>query len=428
VTVTTGFIPNQNHLRVRVHNESAVAMGLNLVGSVTGFGLRSNTPVCCQTNLSIAGSKFNDLNGNGLWDSGEPAIPGWPVLLDGSGGPQTAVTDGYGDYYFMNLQPGMYTVSESPGSGYTQTYPPLSQGYHVVYVNDGSGAVNVNFGNHFNSSLEPKFIQWPDISTNGLDVRATATNLLADDFLCTSIGSITNIKIWGSWLGDVPAPNARFLLGMWKDVAATTNQPSHPGNLLWSGAFGPGEYSYGLYTNSHERFYDPNIFGVNGLIGFDTNIWWYSFNPTNQFCQNGTTNQPLVYWLSVSVDQTGDLLFGWKTSTNHWNDAAVYGHITSGTPLKDWQVLRDPRNTNTLDLSFQLLNNPSPRLIVVESSEKVAGPWAEEPGAVIDPITGKITVPLSGPMRFYRLKSKCPTKILSVAVVGSTVVITYEFQ
>jgi hypothetical protein len=129
-----------------------------------------------------------------------------------------------------------------------------------------------------------KFIQWPDVSTNGLDVRATATNILADDFLCTTTGAITNIQIWGSWLGDVPAANARFLLGIWSDVPAITNLPSHPGQLLWSVAFGPGEYGYGLYTNSNERFYDPNIFGINGLIGSDTNIWWYNFNPTNPFC------------------------------------------------------------------------------------------------------------------------------------------------
>ena len=54
------------------------------------------------------------------------------------------------------------------------------------------------------------------------------------------------------------------------------------------------------------------------------------------------------------------LLFGWKTSTNHWNDDGVFGHVsTDGTPIGDWQELRDPRDTNiSLDLSFAIRTFP----------------------------------------------------------------------
>src|SRR5512137_3002215 len=44
--------------------------------------------------------------------------------------------------------------------------------------------------------------QLPDLSPNGLDVKATAPKILADDFLCTQTGPITDVHIWGSWLYD----------------------------------------------------------------------------------------------------------------------------------------------------------------------------------------------------------------------------------
>jgi len=47
-----------------------------------------------------------------------------------------------------------------------------------------------------------KWVQLPDLSPTGIDVYATNPKVLADDFLCTQTGLITDIHIWGSWLGD----------------------------------------------------------------------------------------------------------------------------------------------------------------------------------------------------------------------------------
>ena len=47
-----------------------------------------------------------------------------------------------------------------------------------------------------------KWVQLPDMTPMGLDVKATQPNIVADDFLCTKTGAITNIQVWGSWLGD----------------------------------------------------------------------------------------------------------------------------------------------------------------------------------------------------------------------------------
>ncbi len=46
---------------------------------------------------------------------------------------------------------------------------------------------------------EAKWWQPPDLTELGVDVSATFTNLMADDFECTQTGAITRVVVWGSW-------------------------------------------------------------------------------------------------------------------------------------------------------------------------------------------------------------------------------------
>jgi hypothetical protein len=75
-----------------------------------------------------SGYKWNDLNGDGIWDDGEPGLENWTIqLLKGDLGIGSATTDGDG-YYEFSLPPGSYAVCEEMQAGWTQTFP-TSSGY-----------------------------------------------------------------------------------------------------------------------------------------------------------------------------------------------------------------------------------------------------------------------------------------------------------
>lgn len=113
---------------------------------VTRYCVAWNTPENQRTG-AIHGQKFNDLNGNGIWDCEipedfnpqiesvvpiqgcEPTMSGWTMFLDTNnngvwddGEPQsTTVENGW--YWFDSLLPGTYNVCEVQQDGWNQTYP-----------------------------------------------------------------------------------------------------------------------------------------------------------------------------------------------------------------------------------------------------------------------------------------------------------------
>ncbi|MBA4407699.1 hypothetical protein C0389_10520, partial [bacterium] len=97
-------------------------------------------------NGSICGVKFNDLNGNGRKDGGEPGLSGWTINLSMGAVQMTATTGADGSYCFNNLAAGIYTLSETPQSGWQQT-APASPGTQTVRLTSGFNAINIDFGN-----------------------------------------------------------------------------------------------------------------------------------------------------------------------------------------------------------------------------------------------------------------------------------------
>jgi len=94
----------------------------------------------------VSGYKFNDLNGNGTWDGGEPGQQGWTIQIQGSAGSYTRVTDADGLYSFEHILPGNYQVREVNQEGWVQSAPG-GEGFANVTVSEPRMLASVNFGN-----------------------------------------------------------------------------------------------------------------------------------------------------------------------------------------------------------------------------------------------------------------------------------------
>ncbi len=140
-------------LRADLRNFSSVAMGLSIDGTITGAGLVST--LCCRNTGTISGSKYNDLDCDGIRDrpnninapGHDPGLPNWGIILcDAMNTPvDTAYTDSFGFYNFTGVSPGNYFVKEINQSGWTPSQPATGQ-YSITV--DTLGVIsNVDFGN-----------------------------------------------------------------------------------------------------------------------------------------------------------------------------------------------------------------------------------------------------------------------------------------
>ncbi len=107
---------------------------------------------------------------------------------------------------------------------------------------------------------EPDIVKWtqrPDLEPTGMDVMATVPLVLADDFLCTKTGPITEIHVFGSWFQDTfPGmdPGAvTFTLSFHSDNPQGPEGWSVPEQLLWMRTFHPGEFFYQPFAVDLDR-------------------------------------------------------------------------------------------------------------------------------------------------------------------------------
>ncbi len=113
---------------------------------------------------SISGQKFNDLNGNGAWDQGEPTIADWTIYLNDGQNIVSTQTNGNGFYTFSNLGPDDYTVSENLVTGWIQTFPPQN-GTYLVTMTSGAQITGKDFGNFALGKISG--YKWDDLNGNG---------------------------------------------------------------------------------------------------------------------------------------------------------------------------------------------------------------------------------------------------------------------
>ncbi len=125
-------------------------------------------------NGSIGGFKWNDLNGNALYDN-EPKLGDWTMTLynDGSDADTdlddlvtSTVTDVVnGSYSFASLAPGRYAVCETQQSNWVQTFPAGNLCHEVLINESGETNSNTNFGNQGRGTI--RVIKNVDSDGNG---------------------------------------------------------------------------------------------------------------------------------------------------------------------------------------------------------------------------------------------------------------------
>lgn len=225
-----------------------------------------------------------------------------------------------------------------------------------------------------------KWFQEPDLSQLGLDVDATADFppiwppvTVADDFLCTTTGPVTNISVWSSFFEDQLPGNGADSIQFTVSIHSSSTYPGQigagkPNRVLWSRQFRRGEYDLGIYAeNLAEGWYAPALDSPNYQPLGDAVCWKYDFtiDPADAFVQQGTPDNPTVYWLSVQgfiVHPPGSIAtrFGWKTSRDNWNAGAVWGPGEDMPTDSDaWRRLTYPGGHllggENIDVAFEIL-------------------------------------------------------------------------
>lgn len=122
---------------------------------VVGYPPAPLPPAKC----SIEGYKFDDTDGDGVWDQDELGLRGWEIYLDlndngqlDPGEPNTITgTDPNGYYKFSYLDPATYIVAEVMHPDWTQTLPGGDETYTII-AEAGGVYDNTNFGNRMSGS------------------------------------------------------------------------------------------------------------------------------------------------------------------------------------------------------------------------------------------------------------------------------------
>ncbi|MEY2514363.1 MAG: hypothetical protein QOJ89_1721, partial [bacterium] len=121
--------------------------------------------------VTISGTVYEDLDGNGTRDPGEPALPGRPVYFDADGdsvadpGEPATLSDAGGAYALSGVTPGAGTIRGSLPAGYIRSQP-ATDGYAVTVSSSGA-LTSRDFGGYRPGSIAGHTAN--DLNGNGVD-------------------------------------------------------------------------------------------------------------------------------------------------------------------------------------------------------------------------------------------------------------------
>ena len=198
------------------------------------------------------------------------------------------------------------------------------------------------------------FPQLPD--PMGWDVNFITPKVLADDWMCTETGAVSDIHFWFSSNYDLPFQIQSIHVSIHKDDRVTNPNFSQPGPVEWERDFYPEQFLVRYWGDGLQGWYDPNL----GEYEPQTHDNIFQANITGIRAPY-TQEEGAIYWLDLSLVAIGTGAppqLGWKTSLDHFEDVAVWGDVPAvGGPIV-WRPLYDPSGA-PFDLAFVITPEPA---------------------------------------------------------------------
>ena len=173
------------------------AQAVNDSGMIAGYGFNGDgqpspfllTPLELSS-AKINGRVFNDVDSDGIRDSGDLGLAGVTVKVSKNGVVVgNFVTGQSGEYSLSGLEAGTYTVTQTVLSGYTATAP--ASGSYTVTLTTGQVVGDKLFGQHKNNEVPQKFQVrgrlWNDTDNDGIwDIPAEVASGVRTVFIDTN--------------------------------------------------------------------------------------------------------------------------------------------------------------------------------------------------------------------------------------------------
>jgi len=154
-------------------------------------------------------------------------------------------------------------------------------------------------------------------------------------------------------------------------------------------------------------------------------VWIFQMGSTltttvgRQVILSGGASAANIYWQVGSSATLG------TTSVFKGNILALTSiTVTTGAGVEGRLLARN--GAVTLDANTITIPNTGTPSMALVSAAVVTGPYTDAIGYLVNPATKTITVPLSGSMQFYRIRSNIAVTITSITTSGGNVVITYN--
>lgn len=233
----------------KVENCARVRMEQGSDANPTNDTICIGTPVKPPATGSICGSKWDDKDGDGIRDLGEPGLSGWTIaLLDSAGNlVATVVTGSNGEYCFKGVAMGTYTVVEVGQPGWYQSYPSASSGHGVTLSGGIPNVKGFDFGNFYKPQpgticgikfLDKNENGVQDPSEPGLSNWVIQMTDAAGNVVATAVSGqggkfcFENVKPGTYTFGELMTPNWTQTTPAAPGTYTITVQPGQNGTLL----------------------------------------------------------------------------------------------------------------------------------------------------------------------------------------------------